>query len=124
MICLGTTLTAEELKDDSLVKIDGQDWKARIRPDHLELVRVECTDDGDEKSKEKRTNIKHEIEMRKQEMNALKQQRAALMEECEDDPDLDENNYDEETGEWVGGESWSVVKVKNCVLHQYSAEMI
>ena len=88
---MGTTLTAEELKDDSLVNLDGKDWKARIRPDHLELVRVECTDDGDEKSKEKRANIKHEIEMRKQEVDARERDFSELKEQCEQDPDLDED---------------------------------
>ena len=78
-----TILRLEEVKDNSLLQLNDTEWRARIRPEHLELVRVVRTDDKEARGAARRANIKHELKMRNQEVEELKTQRAALMDQCE-----------------------------------------
>ena len=78
------SLRGEEVKDGSILNLGIAEWRARIHPEHLELVRVVRTDDKREKGHEKRENIKNELAMRKQEVAALAVQRGELIGQCEE----------------------------------------
>jgi hypothetical protein len=83
LVFLTGEVHGEEIKDDSVIELDGTEWKARVRLDHLQLVRVERSDDKNDKANVKRAAIKNELEKRKEEVSALEVKQAELITQCQ-----------------------------------------
>ena len=71
------------VKDGATVELWGRSWMAHHRPHALELVAVRREDNRSQQLHNRLTDMKTEVQRRKQEIDALSEQQAKLIRDLE-----------------------------------------
>ena len=79
----GPGTTTIRVHDGGTVELGGRIWCARMRPEGLKLAINTASDDSDIKYNERVADLRNELNQRKQELGALREQQLQLMAKME-----------------------------------------